>query len=139
MSRVAWRFRDLVTSEDYYLPVNPLEDSNSNSISKQTKYEESASTYVSPLGEVRTNDVVIQDSPSEAKRFGYTGTLYTKEEYEAFMYWAAKPYEWELRDDLGREYLIYVEEFTPRRERSTKFRWKHSYTFAGLIIRELGV
>lgn len=137
--RKAWRFRDLVTSEDYYLPVNPLTDNGSQAISKQTKYEAHASTYVSSLNQLRIDDVVIQDSPSEIERFSYEGTLYTQDQYEALLYWASKPYEWELRDDLGREFLIVVEEFTPRRSRSVHFPWKHTYTFAGVIIRELGV
>ena len=139
MSRIAWRFRDIENPEDYYLPVNPLEDNDSNAISKQTKYEQAISTYVSPVSGVRVDDIVIQDSPSDVKRFSYRGTLYTKDQYDAFLHWFAKPYPWELKDDLAREYLVYVEEFAPSRERSTKFRWKHSYTFSGLILRELGV
>lgn len=139
MSRIAWRFRDLITSDVYHLPVNPLTDSGSNGISKQTKYESAISTYMSSLNQLRIDDVVIQDSPSEIERFSYAGTLYTKEEYDAFTEWFSKTYEWELRDDLGREFLVVAEEFTPSRARSAKFPWKHTYTFSGVIIRELGV
>lgn len=137
--RTAWKFTDLITAEEYYLPVNPLTDVGSNGVSKQTKYESASSTYVSYTGDFRLDDIVIQDAPSDVKRFSYTGTLYTREEYFAFLKWFSKPYEWELRDDLGREFLVFPEEFTPERQRSAKFPWKHSYTISGLIIRELGV
>ena len=139
MSRIPWRFADPVTSDVYYLPVNPLDDNCSGVISKQTKYEVPVSTYVSKYGDLKVDDVVAQDAPSEIRRFSYKGTLYTRGEYMAFMEWFSKPYEWELRDDLGREFLVFAESFEPERQRSAKFVWKHSYVIAGIIIRELGV
>lgn len=137
--RKAWRFRDLENVETYYLPVNPLEDGGSHGITKNVKYEAAVSTYMSPYGDSMVDAVVIQDAPSEQGSFSYSGTLYTKEEYDAFMHWASKPYPWELRDDLGREFLIFVQEFNVQRMRSAKYVWKHSYTFAGFILEELGV
>ena len=139
MSRKPWRFTDLITSEVYYMPVNPLTDEGSNAITKNVKYASAISTYSSPTLGVRVDDILVQDSPSEIKRFSYGGTLYTREEYEALIEWFSKPYEWELRDDLGREFLIFAESFAPKRERSAKFPWKHSYTISGVIMRELGV
>ena len=139
MSRIPWRFTDLKTSEVYFLPVNPDSDAGSNGIRKGTHIEALASTYISPSNSLIVNASVILDAPDQEELFSYTGTLYTKEEYDKFIEWSSKNYPWELRDDLGREFLIYVTEFVPERKRSAKFRWKHTYTFSGLVIRELGV
>lgn len=137
--RIPWRFRDLETSETYFLPVNPLTDSGSFGVQKQTKYEAAVATYRTPGNDLRVDNIVIQDSPDDIKKFSFEGTLYSKEEYEAFVTWARKSYPWELRDDLGREFLVMVEEFAPVRSRSAKFRWKHTYSLSGVVFRELGV
>lgn len=137
--RIPWRFRDPQSGETYHLPVNPLTDGGSHGVSKQTKYESAISTYRSVSNYDRADDMVIQDSPNEVERFSYSGTLYTKDEYDKFAYWFQKTHPWELRDDLGREFLVYPEAFTPSRQRSAKFRWKHTYDITGLVLRELGI
>lgn len=137
MSRIAWRFYDPVTFEEYFLPVNPREDSGSFSISKGTKYEVATSTYVDNSNTLRVNDTVIQDSPSEQEGFAYSGTIYTKDQYDAFTLWFDKDYPWQIRDDLGREILVIVDKFSTDRIRSNKFRWKHGYNFSGIILEEI--
>lgn len=137
--RKAWNFTDPITGESYYLPVNPLEDGGSHGIQKSVKYESPTSTYMSSANQLMVNATVIQDAPAEMEGFSYSGTLYTKEEYDAFIYWSNKDHPWELTDDLGRTFLIYVTSFEPSRARSTRFRWKHTYNFTGIVIREIGV
>ena len=137
--RVGWRFRDLITAEEYFLPVNPTSDSGSHAFSKVTAYEVPISTHRTLNGQTRVDDVVIYNKPKEVERFSYSGTVYTEDQLVQFERWAAKPYEWELKDDLGREFVIYVEEFTTERQRSVKYPWKHSYSFSGLVLREAGI
>lgn len=135
--RIPWRFRDTVLSESYFLPVNPTADSGSFALKKNTRYQVSASNYVDTTNVLRIGDTVAQDAPSEQERFSYTGSLYTKEQIEAFEYWFNKNYPWYMRDDLMREHLIYPEQLTLERARSHQYRWKHTYTFTGLVLMEV--
>lgn len=137
--RTPWRFHDPRTSENYFLPVNPNEDQGGHGINKVTKYEAAASTYQDELGEIRVNDVVMAGAPDDVVPFSYSGFIYTKDQYDGLVNWFAKDYPWEIRDDLGREFLIYVDKFSKERVRSRQYRWKHSYQFSGIVLQELGL
>lgn len=137
MSRVAWRFTDPVTSDEYFLPVNPKADSGSHAIVKNVRYQASASTYTDNGNNIRVNDTVAQSAPFEQEAFFYTGFTYTKAQLDAMKLWTEKNYPWQMRDDLGREFMIYVETFNIERVRSRSYRWKHSYTFTGIVLEEI--
>lgn len=136
-TRTPWRFRDSVLSEVYFLPVNPTADSGSFGIKKNTKYQSAASNYVDSSNVLRIEDTVAQDAPTEQPTFSYTGFIYTKDQLDQFDYWFDKNYPWYMRDDLGREHLIYPESFSVTRVRSAKYRFKHSYTFTGVVLEEV--
>lgn len=135
--RIAWRFYDPQSTEEYFLPVNPSEDTGSFTISKTTKYESAISTYRDNNNELRVDDTVIQDAPNEQQPFAYRGTVYTKNQYDQLILWLDKNYAWQLRDDLGREILVLVDKYSMERVRSAKFRWKHEYNFSGIILEEI--
>lgn len=138
-NRVAWRFRDAVLSEVYFLPVNPSADSGSHAINKNVRYQAAASTYIDSTNLLRVGNTVAQDAPDEQETFTYTGTVYTKDQFDQMLYWFEKNYPWFLRDDLLREFLIYPESYDVTRVRSSKFRWKHSYSLTGIVLREVSV
>lgn len=135
--RIPWRFRDAVLSEVYFLPVNPTADSGSHGIKKNVKYQVAASNYVDDSNILRIGDTVAMDGASEQPTFSYTGSLYTKDQLDQFNYWFDKNYPWYMRDDLHREFLIYPETFDVTRVRSQQYRWKHSYTFTGVVLKEV--
>ncbi|RTK93388.1 hypothetical protein EKI60_05990 [Candidatus Saccharibacteria bacterium] len=135
--RIPWRSVDPVTLDEYFWPVNPSSDAGSFDVTKTVKYAAALSTYKSSGGDLRVNDTVLATSPDSQPVISYDGTVYTKEQYDDFVAWMNKPYPWKLRDDLGREILFYVESYSINRVRSTKFRFKHSYSFTGLILEEL--
>ena len=134
--RHGWRFTDPVTDEVYLMEVNPKEDTGSHAIERQTKYEAAASTYKSN-GSFKVDRTVAAGAGTDMQTFSYSGIIYTQEQFLALSTWFNKDYSWRLRDDLGREFLIYVDKFTVERVRSQKFRWKHSYQFSGIILEEI--
>ena len=138
-TRIPWRFIDQETTEEYILPLgtNPSTDEGSNGIQKAVKYESVGSIYVGSDNELRVDDMTIQDAPDEQPKLAYSGTIYTKDQYEAFDNWFKKDYPWVMIDDLDRANLVYVDKFTTERVRSNKFRWKHTYSFSGIILEEL--
>lgn len=142
-ARIPWKF-ELSTVTDssdkmqrYFLPVNPTEDSGSHGIDKATKYEVAASTYLDTSNTLRIEDTVIQDAPSQQEAFAYTGTVYTKEQYDLFIYWFNKPDPWILRDDLYRTFIVIVDKYSTERVSSRKFPWKHTYSFSGIVLEEV--
>jgi len=121
---------------NYIFPVNPSADTGGHGISKSTRYEAAASTYVDTSGTLRVDATVIQDAPDEQQTFSYTGNIYTEQQYKDFVKWFSKPYSLFLTDDLGRFLQIYVVNFSTERVRSAKYPWKHSYSFSGFVITE---
>lgn len=136
-TRIAWRFFDPTNSETLFLSINPETDSGSHAIIKNTKYEVAVSNYIDNSNTPRVGDTIVQDAPSEQETLSYTGKVYTKEQYDQLVYWFAKDHPWQLRDDLGREFLVYITNFKPERMRSAQYRWKHSYTFSGIVLEEI--
>lgn len=135
--RIAWRFYDPVTTDEHFLEVNPKEDSGSHAVVKATRYEVAASTYKTAGNDLRVGDTVAQDAPRDQEAFSYTGNIYTKEQFDTLSEWFNKNYAFQIRDDLGREFLCYVDKFTVERVRSRQHRWKHSYSVSGIILEEV--
>lgn len=138
MSRTAWSFVDPVTSDTYSLPVNPNADNGSNSYTRNVNYEVVAGAYQTAAGD-DTIDTMVFESNVEQKTFSYQGFVYNQEEYNAFNEWVAKAYPFEMYDDLGRGWLVYINSFQYTRVRSRQFPFKHSYEMQGIILQDLGV
>lgn len=136
-TRRPWVFHDPVTAETYYMEVNPNTDNGSASISKSTKYESRASTYMNESDQLALNRTVAAYDSTGFDVFSYSGVIYSKDQFDTLTEWCNKDHPWQLRDDLGREFLIYVEIFETERVRSNKFQWKHKYTFSGIVIDEI--
>lgn len=136
-TRIAWKFTDDVLTTEWFLPVNPTADAGSHAITKTVRYSVTASNYLDNSNTLRIGDTVAQDASSEVERFSYTGTVYKKDQLANFRLWCNKDYPWTLRDDLGRVFLIYVENFSTERVRSVKFPWKHTYSFSGVVLEEI--
>jgi hypothetical protein len=135
--RTPWRFYDPRTTEEVFLSINPEADSGSHAIVKNTKYEVAVSNYIDDTNTRRAGDTVVQDAASEQETMNYTGKVYTKPQYDVLVEWFGKNYAWNLRDDLGREFLIYVITFKTDRMRSATYRWKHSYTMNAIVLEEI--
>mgnify|MGYP006266608425 CR=1 FL=1 len=135
--RNAWKFTDPVTNDIYYMEINPKEDSGSNVIQKNTKYQASVSTYRDIFNNIRVDAVVAAGFGKSVENFSYSGVIYTKDQFDTLTEWFTKDYAWQIRDDLGREFLIYVDKFSTDRVRSVKHQWKHTYNFSGIIIEEI--
>ncbi len=136
MARTAWRFVDPITTAEYVWPVNPNNDSGSNTRTKQFAYTVVAGSRKKNLGQ-HTVDTLIHQSNINQMPFSYDGIIYDVDHYSALENWSAKEYPVELWDDLGRGYLVYISRFIPSRIRSTKTPFKHSYTISGIILGEL--
>lgn len=137
MSRVAWVLYDPITTDQYFLPVNPYEDNGSHTISKGVLFETTSGLYQDALG----NDhiaTIAAAGPDNPEPFSYRGRVYTSEEIVALQEWVDKNYPVYLTDDLGRSWMIAIESFElSRSSRSRAHPYKHDYTLTGFILSEL--
>jgi hypothetical protein len=133
MSRVAWKFEDPVTSDVYFLPVNPKADTGSNARTRELAYSVNAGLRQQGDG-VDTIDNLVYESNKPQRPFAYEGFAYTKEQYDAWNEWANKGYPILMTDDLGREFTVYITSLLWSRVRSRQFPYKHSYKFSGIIL-----
>lgn len=121
---VRWEFEDTVTLDVYTFAVNPS-DGGSPAYNKQV-HEQSTSA---PNGKV-----IRMEGRDQPQKMEFTGTLFTEEEYNAFVEWYQKRYQILIRDDLGREFYIEIDSFTPQRKRSIQYPWKHEYSVSATIV-----
>ena len=136
MSRIGWQLYDPVTTELYPWPVNPYQDNGSHSIIKESNYTAAAASYRDGLNIDRIG-TVVHSRGVNMEPFSYTGRTYSDAELTALSGWFEKDYAVQLTDDLGRTYLILVENFSFERIRARHSPYKHSYNVSGIVLEEL--
>ncbi len=135
--RVAWKFYDPETLEEIGLEVNPYEDAGSHTLAHRQAYAQAeVAPYRSPFGEDKLGTLVL--SPGyEQERFKYNGRVYTEAQYAIMENWCNRRYPIHMTDDLGRTFRVLIDEWLPARVRSRQSRYKHTYTFGGIILEEI--
>jgi hypothetical protein len=121
---VRWEFEDPVTLDVYTFAVNPSDGGSPGYAKNITSQATSA-----PEGKVIRFEG--QDSPQQME---FSGTLFTEAEYNAFVEWWDKRYQVLIRDDLGREFYIEIDQFEPSRKRARAYPWKHEYKVVATIV-----
>lgn len=136
MARRGWSFYDPLTDDLYVWPVNPHTDSGSHAISKNPGYSVKAGSHRNASGFDEISTIVYSTGP-DIERFSYSGFVYTEDHLEKMIEWCSKDYAVELTEDLGRTFLIIIENFNLKRVRSRQTPWKHSYDFSGYVLDRL--
>lgn len=133
MSRRGWQFIDPLTDEVYVWPVNPHTDSGSHAIEKNVEWDVRAGSHRTAAGAHQISTIVFSKGRN-LERFSYSGFVYDQDQLEAMNEWISKDYAIEMVDDLGRVFVILVEEFSTSRVRSRQSPWKHEYNFSGIVL-----
>ena len=131
-SRIPWRFLDPETLDEYSLPVNPHSDNGSFSVKANVVYSVTGGVSATSI-----SNTLVYSNGYEAEAFSFSGNLYEKDDLDSFFSWFSKSYPFQIRDDLGKEYLVMIETFEINRVRARHYRWKHSYTFTGFVLEEI--
>lgn len=118
MGRVAWTVYDPVDDVTYSLPINPLEGG-----SPQRRKQYTAKGPAAPGA-----PAVVFEGNAGVLEFSVEGTILTQTHFEMLDELFDKPRQLLLTDDLGREFWVWIVEWSPRRKRSARFPWRHDYT-----------
>lgn len=120
-----WTFYDLVTLETYTFEVNPL-NVPLPPLKKSFAYQALAAPD-GGLVAFENQDPVIQLS--------FSGTILSEAQYEAMITWFSKPHTVVLTDDLGLVSTIFISGFTPTRQWTAGFPWRHEYQVDAFYIK----
>lgn len=126
MARIGWRFEDPTENTVETMSINP-NDGASPSYSKSLTKEQS--TAPGALGRV-----LIYEGADHPSEFTFSGVILTQQQYEFLQRAWQKRHLVRLTDDLGRQFVIYLESFTPKRVRSATHPWRHTYEANAVIV-----
>lgn len=126
MARIPWHWEDLSEGTEYFMPINP------NAGASPTFEKNLTSTTTTAPG-VSGQVLVFEgaDTPSE---FSFSGVLLTQEHYDFIYTLWAKRHLLRLTDDLGRVFVVYLKSFSPKRELSRTYPWKHQYDASAVVV-----
>ncbi len=127
MARIAWRFEDATEGTVLFMPINPNDGASPHYQKSLTK-----ETTTAPGG---TGQTLIFEGSDQAIDFAFSGALLTQEHYEFILNAWKKRHLLKLTDDLGREFVIYIESFNPKRVRSATYPWRHTYDANAVIVQ----
>lgn len=77
---------------------------------------------------------LVFEGTDEPSTFEWSGLLTSETQFDMYQTWYEKHHQILLTDDLGRDYWIYITEFSPQRKRSGRFTWKHEYTVKATVL-----
>lgn len=122
MARIAWIFEDPTEGTTQFMQINPNEGASPT-------YQKNLSKKSTTAG--RT---LLQEGQDAAKQFDFSGVILTQAQYE-FLYTAwDKRHLVRVTDDLGRQFTIYFESFSPTRKLSRTYPWRHDYQATTVIV-----
>jgi hypothetical protein len=121
-----WVLNDPVTDEEYVFEIN-ANSGGSPTLQKTIQ-------FVSPCAE--DGNWVIFEGRDAVPQATYSGTLVSKAQYNALVYWFNKRVLFTLTDDLGRIQVVYFTEWTPTRKFSVNYPWLHDWQMVGYILSE---
>lgn len=126
MARIAWIFTDNVLSESYSFEINPKDDGS-------LQYEKTI-TYKNTSGP--DGATVVFEGRDVPNATTFSGTILSEDQYNAMVHWFNKRYPITILDDLGREFLIYITKFSPKRKISRTHPWRHEYSVDYFVAQQ---
>lgn len=124
MPVVRWVFTDTFMSDSYTFAVNPREGGT-------PVYEKNISSQNTSAPGGKTLLFEGRDVPQQNT---FSGVILEQVDLDKFIEFFNRRHQFQLTDDLGRVYEIYITKFEPTRERAVHYPWKHSYTVTYTIL-----
>lgn len=121
---VRWQFFDPVGSVTYTHEINPVAGG-----SPQYKKTETIVKTTAPDGRA-----LIFEGQDEVQRLEWSGTILTQAHYDKYVEWWQKRRQIKVTDDLGREFWVYLNSFSPKRVKAVTRPYKHEYDVTATIV-----
>lgn len=124
MAVVKWTLYDPVLDSTLTFPINPAEG-----FLPEREKEFSMEHTTAPNGKF-----IAFEGAETPIAFNFSGTFLDEASYNFMVTWFNKKYQLRLTDDLGKQYWVYLKKFSPKRRRSSNYRWSFSYDAEAVII-----
>lgn len=116
-----WSFHEPVANETYQVEINPNEGGTPG-------YSRTLNAQATLGG-----SHVIFEGPEAPQYIECSGSILDRAHLEGLAAVFRKRRQMLLTDDLGRQWWIYLETFTPTRQRSRR-EWRHNYSMRMLVL-----
>lgn len=124
MSVIRWTIYDPTSLTTTAFEVNPNE--GGTPARKKTLTFQSTSA---PGGKT-----LVFEGRDEPESFEFSGTLLYQSQWTQFNTWFDLRHQVLLTDDLGRQFWIYITEFSATRKRAVSHPWKHEYKVTATVV-----
>ncbi len=119
-----WTLFDPVDNETYTFPFNPAEGGTPD----YKKTISSVST-LAPNG-----GTIFYQGADEPQYLEFSGVVLEQAHHDQFVTWAAKQRILVLTDDLGREFNVVIETYSPKRVRRSTRPYYHTYSMRCFVM-----
>lgn len=120
--RIPWVFQAISDPDLYEFAINPL-DVSMPSVQKTFTEQKTAS-----------GKSVLFQGRDQVQRMSFSGTILTQLHFEIFEEWFSKEKQVSITDDLGNQFWVYLTSFTPTRNYSARFPWRHEYNAEAIML-----
>lgn len=124
MAVIRWNFYDPVTLESVDFEVNP----NTGGTPDHKKNIQTQATAAPDGG------TLLMEGRDQVQQSQFSGTLLTQSQLDMFTSWFNKRHPIRMTDDLNRQFIIYITEYTTQRQRAVHYPYKHTYTVTYLVV-----
>lgn len=121
---VRWKFFDPVDSTTTAFEVNPNEG-GSLLLEKP---------IVARSTVAQGGVTILFEGNKPVQQIVFSGILYSETALNVMVDMFAKRHQIRLTDDLGRQFMIFIDKFEPKRVRARHSPWKHTYTITATIV-----
>jgi hypothetical protein len=121
---VRWTLWDPTANETYTFGINPNEG-GSPSLSK------SLSTQSTAAPDGRT---ILFEGRDQPQKIEISGVLLDEIQLNTLQTWFGKRHQIRVTDDLGRQYWVYITDFTPTRGRRANYPFYHTYKLQMTVV-----
>ena len=122
MSVVRWTLWDPVLGTTLTFPINPAE-------SFLPHREKEFTLQTTTQGKL-----LAFEGNEKAQEFNFSGTFLDQNSYNFMVNWFNKRYQLRLTDDLGNQFWIYLKSFSPKRKRSSNYKWAFTYDATAVLM-----
>lgn len=121
---VRWTLFDPIEVTTYTMQINPREGGTPTR-KKNFAYQNTSA----PDGKT-----IMFEGRDDPQTLEWTGVILLEQHLYDLETWFLKRRQVQLTDDLGRQYWIYITEYTPKRIRAHTYPWKHEYSMKATIL-----
>ena len=122
LTRVPWVFKNLATGDEYEFAINPM-DASVPSVQKAISTQYTAS-----------GKAINWEGKRPLQKISFSGTILSEAHYYAMKAWVESKTQINLADDLGRKYWIIFNSFSPTRNYTPEYPWRHEYSAEATVL-----